>query len=99
MDISLLQKALLPGIVMLGAFILIVLYLAGMIETALQMFSSPVSVSISSLRTLTIYSPTSMVHATLTSSPSPHQASRSIPLHTLNSAPSANPGTPSLLFG
>lgn len=45
MDASLLQKALLPGIVMLGAFILIVLYMAGMVETALQLFGSPSNIN------------------------------------------------------
>ncbi|PSK38477.1 hypothetical protein C1H76_2729 [Elsinoe australis] len=34
------QRTLLPGLVMLGAFILLVLYLAGLIETALQLFGS-----------------------------------------------------------
>lgn len=37
------QRTLLPGLVMLGAFILLVLYLAGLIETALQLFGSAVS--------------------------------------------------------
>jgi len=32
------QKRLLPGVMMLGAFILLVLYLAGLIETAIQLF-------------------------------------------------------------
>ncbi|KAF2150873.1 hypothetical protein K461DRAFT_216389, partial [Myriangium duriaei CBS 260.36] len=45
MDAMLMQKTLLPGIVMLGAFILFVLYLAGMIETALQLFGSPSNIN------------------------------------------------------
>jgi len=33
-----LQRRLLPGVVMLGAFILLVLYITGAVETALQLF-------------------------------------------------------------
>jgi len=34
------QNRLLPGVMMLGAFILLVLYLAGLIETAIQLFGA-----------------------------------------------------------
>lgn len=32
------QRRLLPGVVILGAFILLVLYIAGLVETAIQLF-------------------------------------------------------------
>lgn len=38
MEAMLAQRKLMPGVVMLGAFIMFVLYLTGMIETAIQMF-------------------------------------------------------------
>ncbi|KAF2219199.1 hypothetical protein BDZ85DRAFT_206523 [Elsinoe ampelina] len=40
MEAMITQRKLLPGLVMLGGFILLVLYLAGLIETALQLFGS-----------------------------------------------------------
>jgi len=39
------QKRLLPGMMMLGAFILLALYLTGLIETAILLFGSPTNVS------------------------------------------------------
>lgn len=45
MEYMLLQRALLPGIVMLGSFVLFVLYIAGMVETAIQLFGSPSNIN------------------------------------------------------
>ncbi|KAF2144469.1 uncharacterized protein K452DRAFT_223107 [Aplosporella prunicola CBS 121167] len=39
------QRRLLPGVMMLGAFILLVLYLAGIIETGIQLFGSSSNVN------------------------------------------------------
>ena len=52
MDVMILQKTLLPGIVMLGAFILICLFMAGLIDTGIQMFGSPVRLIARSSRLL-----------------------------------------------
>lgn len=38
------QRRLLPGVVMIGSFILLVLYITGLIETALQLFRSTTSI-------------------------------------------------------
>lgn len=43
-EILLNQKNLQPGMVIIGSFILFVLYLAGMIETAIELFGSTVSI-------------------------------------------------------
>ena len=39
------QRMLLPGIVILGSFILFVLFLTGLVETAIQMFGSSQTVN------------------------------------------------------
>lgn len=43
MDVAIMQRSLLPGWVLLGAFVLLVLYMAGLIETGIQLFGNDVS--------------------------------------------------------
>jgi hypothetical protein len=39
------QRRIVPGMMMLGSFILLVLYITGLIETAILLFGSPTNVS------------------------------------------------------